>query len=1026
MEERHLHNGRILPSVPENLTILYVEDNPDDVWLVERQLAQSRPNWVLQKASTLSEAVTKLYSTAVYNVLILDLNLPDGSGLELISQARQSAPDLTLVVLTGSGSEETAVAALKAGADDYVIKRDNYLPHLTQIVDEAYKRRHTILARRTQPLSLLYVEANLADTNRTKEHLARHAPHIRLEVVATVSEMLERLPQTAVSPLPYNILLINYKLPGLDALDALRSIRHKRKLPLPVVLITGQGNEEVVAHALRLGATDYLIKYPGYLHELTAVLEKAHTYSRLQQESAALHESENRFRQLVENSPDLIIRFDTSLRYLYVNQSVSQITALPKEDFVGKTNEELGTPTAQATLWNKKLSQVRDTAKPLTFTFELTNCAGDLRYWEAAVTPELGSAGQVASLLAVVRDITDRVSAEALTRLQSTALNAAANGIIITDTEGTVQWVNPAFVRLTGYAKTEAEGKNPRDLVRSGIHGQPFYQKMWETILAGNVWQDELVNRRKDGTLYHEIQTITPVRDDTGEITHFIGIKQDITDQKLAEVERIVQTERLQQILETVPDGIVLLDTAGKATLANPAGQILLVRLAGVAVGETVTQLGERPLTDWLQPTPPGTSYPLQHDNGHFELVIRPIVHKTAVGDWVMLLRDVTAEKEREQYSEVQQRLAAVGQLAAGIAHDFNNVMAVITLYTQLLQATNNLSAKGQQQLNTIEQQALHATDMIGQILDFSRRSVMERVTLDLLPLVKEMIHLLRNTLPANIRIDLHHDSKNYLVLADPTRIQQALMNIVLNARDAMPNGGCLQISLAQRIITPAEPAPMPDVAPGTWLELTIADQGNGVEPEHLPRIFDPFFTTKKAGAGTGLGLAQVYGIIRQHDGAIDVFSQPGHGATFTIYLPLSPKTAVATPTEAEPHLALPGRELILVVEDNNTLRASITAALSELGYAILEATNGQKALDILAEEHEAVNLVLSDIVMPEMGGADLAYTIQKQYAHLPILFMTGYPLTKEESPLPNLTWIRKPFTIQELSREIRAALDAA
>ncbi|MBK8431351.1 MAG: hypothetical protein IPL28_08710 [Chloroflexi bacterium] len=311
-------------------------------------------------------------------------------------------------------------------------------------------------------------------------------------------------------------------------------------------------------------------------------------------------------------------------------------------------------------------------------------------------------------------------------------------------------------------------------------------------------------------------------------------------------------------------------------------------------------------------------SHALQYAGGHFELWARPITLATGDGDWVLLLRDVTTEHEHMQYMEVQQRLATVGQLAAGIAHDFNNVMGIIILYTQLVQKTAALSKSDQKKMNIIYEQATHASSMINQIFDFSRHSVMARLPLDLLPLLKEMVKLLKNILPETIQLELAYGRGEFVVIADPTRLQQALMNILLNAADAMPDGGRLHLALSHLSIAPNQQPPVPDLGAGDWVQIAIADEGTGIAKEHLPRIFDPFFTTKAPGKGTGLGLAQVYGIVKQHDGSIIVDSKVGEGTTMTIYLPLFGE---AVSPNSEPFVidqTILGSETILLIEDNN------------------------------------------------------------------------------------------------------------
>ena len=1006
------------------MRILYVEDDVRDAAQARRYLAQALPDAVLETVETLAAASERLSTAAEYDVLLLDLSLPDGSGLDLLAQVREEDRSLATIVLTGTGREEMAVAALKAGADDYVIKRDDYLSRLPAILSDALQRRHTV-ASRSQPLRVLYAEHNAADIDLTRRHLAHHAPHIRLDVVYGVSEMLARLPQTAGEAIAYDVLLIDYRLPGLNALEALKVIRQERQLSVPVVLVTGQGSEEVAVNALRLGATDYLVKHSGYLFELPAALENAFHYSRLEREKAALRESEARFRRLAENARDLIVRFDTELRHLYVNDAMVELTGIPQEQFLGRTNEELGMPPDLVAFWREELQQVIDTGMPRTISFEFMGADGAARYFEASVTPERDADGQLVSLLSVVRDITERKQAEEelARRERHYRLLFASNPqpMWVYDLQ-TLAFlaVNDAAIERYGYAEEEflamtiEDIRPPEDVrrLREDLAGRrPALQHSGE-------WR----HRLRDGKII-DVEIASHALTFSGRPAALVTAF-DVTERKRIAAELEAQAQRLQQILDTVPDGVALLDGEGQVTLANPAGETVLQRLAGVQVGERVTTIGGLSLSQLLQGPKEGQRHTVAYDEGHFELLARPIVSAAAGGDWVLLLRDVTAEHEREEYLQAQQRLATVGQLAAGIAHDFNNVMAVILLYTQMLQNMSDLPAEAEQPLATIVGQAQHAAGLIAQILDFSRQSVMERTSVDLLSLLREFVRLLRSTLPESIRIELSADDGDAVVLADPTRLQQALMNAAMNARDAMPDGGRLSFTLSTVTIGSNQPLPLPDLEPGDWIRITISDTGTGIQPENLPHVFEPFFTTKVPGKGTGLGLAQLYGIVKQHGGSVGVDSELDRGATITIYLP----PFVAQSAEVPALTSLPGApggsETILLVEDNSTLRDSLADVLSGLGYRVLEAEDGVEALAVLDSKGDAIDVLLSDLVMPKTGGLELYRDVQKRFPELPVLFMTGYPLGEREVELAGRPWILKPFNVNQIGHKLRSLLD--
>jgi len=393
---------------------------------------------------------------------------------------------------------------------------------------------------------------------------------------------------------------------------------------------------------------------------------------------------------------------------------------------------------------------------------------------------------------------------------------------------------------------------------------------------------------------------------------------------------------------------------------------------------------------------------------------------------WILTLREVTQERDYQTRIQMQDRLATVGQLAAGIAHDFNNIMAAILVYADLLRSDPGLPEASQDRLLIIQQQVERAASLIRQILDFSRRSVMEQSSLDLLPFVKELDKMLGRIMPETIRIKLSFQAEEYRVHADPTRLQQVFMNLALNARDAMPEGGLLHFDLGRVLIKPGDASPVADMPPGDWVRISISDSGVGIPQESLPHIFEPFFTTKPVGQGTGLGLAQVYGIIKQHDGYLDVMSQIGKGTTFNIYLPaLQQPEREEEQTESSVQFE-GGGETILVAEDDRATLHAIRDLLQAKNYKVVTARNGIEALKCFDDGVGRIDLVVSDVVMPQMGGVDLYHSLQEQWPEVKMLFVTGHPLEGESQKLLEkgaVHWLQKPFSIRDLSRAVKDLL---
>jgi PAS domain S-box-containing protein len=491
------------------------------------------------------------------------------------------------------------------------------------------------------------------------------------------------------------------------------------------------------------------------------------------------------------------------------------------------------------------------------------------------------------------------------------------------------------------------------------------------------------------------------------------------------------QARQVQQIIDTVPEGVMLLDHDRRLLLANPAARQSLADLFnGKLPGEALSQIGDLSIETLLNSGPAWVEIKtLQAPRRIFEAAAQPLRSEDGREGWVLVLRDVTQERENQARTQMQERLATVGQLAAGIAHDFNNIMAAIVVYADLLLMEPNLSQPGHDRLMIIQQQVQRASSLIRQILDFSRRSVMEQSELDVLPFVKELDKLLGRVLPETIRLELTYAPGSYLVKADPTRLQQAFMNLALNARDAMPSGGVLHVDLSRLQLELEDTPPMPDLSPGNWIRIEVRDTGIGIAPEVRPHIFEPFFTTKPVGQGTGLGLAQVYGIIKQHGGSIDVLSQVGMGTSFIIYLP-----ALALPTELYRsddcwlEESQGQGETVLLVEDDWAARHALESLLATQNYHVLTAANGNEALQIYTQADGAVQLVVSDIVMPEMGGVELYHALRAHHPDLKVLFLTGHPLSEENQAIleeGQVVWLQKPFSVHEFGRAVRRLIEA-
>jgi PAS domain S-box-containing protein len=393
----------------------------------------------------------------------------------------------------------------------------------------------------------------------------------------------------------------------------------------------------------------------------------------------------------------------------------------------------------------------------------------------------------------------------------------------------------------------------------------------------------------------------------------------------------------------------------------------------------------------------------------------------------IAVSQDVTDQYRARRQLAQQERLAAVGRLAAGIAHDFNNMLQVVMMHTELALPSAAGDARLTGHLTTTVGQVVRAAEMIRRILDFARETSVEPKMLDLGKRVSDDLKLLEALISDRVRIETRVAPGQLFVAGDPTQLQQVLTNLVVNASDAMPDGGVIEVELDRLVIEPGEPAPVVDMAPGRWVSLQVRDSGIGIPRDVLGRIFDPFFTTKERGSGTGLGLAQVYGIVRQHGGWIGVESASGQGSVFTVFLPVAMADAADDPPASSiPTIPRGNGRKVLVVEDDPAILHVARDGLVDLGYTVVTASHGRDGLALL--EHETdIDLVLSDIVMPEMDGVAMIRELRRLGSSIPVVFMTGYApeLDSEERVALGVSHIlNKPFSISDLGRTVGVALE--
>ncbi|MGD8603642.1 MAG: GAF domain-containing protein [Anaerolineales bacterium] len=489
------------------------------------------------------------------------------------------------------------------------------------------------------------------------------------------------------------------------------------------------------------------------------------------------------------------------------------------------------------------------------------------------------------------------------------------------------------------------------------------------------------------------------------------------------------QAEQMQGILETMGEGLMTLTQDNHIALANSVARQYLKALTDFEPGGQITHLGGVPIEQVVLRGREGLPYEIEVEDTPprvFEIQSNQGVDSGRYGEWTLLIREVTDIRRAQNQVQLHERLAAVGQIAAGIAHDFNNIVASILLFSEMLMAESELSDRGRDRLAAINHQAQQAANLTRQILDFGRQTGVDLKPVDLVPLLREETGMLKRTLPANIQVTFQSTLQECFVSANPGQIGQILLNLVLNARDALPEGGDIRVELSGLEIETGRRPPIKGMAAGEWMRFIVRDNGEGIPGDLLDRIFEPFFTTKAPGEGTGLGLAQVYGIVQQHDGFIDVSSRPGEGTEFIIYLPIL-KIGMTSSAEASmPTAPMGSGESILVVEDQEGIREAVREVLESLDYRVVCVSNGVEAQEAMQANQYQFDLVVSDVVMPKMGGMALNRWLLEKAPDIKIVLMTGYPMgdgTQELLDPERVRLLHKPMDARTLGQSVNEML---
>ncbi len=666
-----------------------------------------------------------------------------------------------------------------------------------------------------------------------------------------------------------------------------------------------------------------------------------------------VRDSEDHYRLVTENAVDAILVFDPRGRILSANPAVEQITGCPTGHFIAEGSSwEAGIVPEDLPHFLEDRIHLLESRKTSAIEYRYQDASGQLHMLEQRSSALLDMSGEVTGVIAITRDITERKQAEEelaryrdrledmvqertaqLTALNHkmereileriavqeecnklvTAIEQTGEAILITNAAGVIEYVNPAFESLSGYTAEEVLGKTP-EILHASMHDDALNASIMSVVSSGEIWTGSRTNRRKDGTLFEQKGSISPVRDASGHIINYVSVQ-----------------------------------------------------------------------------------------------------------------RDVTLETTLEQRLRQSEKMEAVGQLASGVAHDFNNLLQGIQGYAALAQEKTDPNDTRHSYLANILKASDRATALTRQLLMFSRQQATEPHDLDVNDIIIEFAKMLSRLIGEHVelRLDLAEDIP--LVHADAGQLTQVLINLCVNARDAMPRGGIIIVSTSKFVADAQFCESYPNASAGEYLLCTISDNGAGMAPEIKERVFEPFFTTKEMGKGTGLGLSTVYGIVKQHNGVIDFESFLGEGATFRIYLPAVTQLCLEMDCLVCDAPAVGGSETILVAEDDDIVQRVIVQVLQNAGYRVLLATDGEEALNAFEKHSAEIDLALLDVTMPKRHGTVVCEHIQAKMPHLPVLFSSAHSTSALADSLlkkTNIQTIQKPFGPETLLRRIRLMLD--
>ncbi len=753
------------------------------------------------------------------------------------------------------------------------------------------------------------------------------------------------------------------------------------------------------------------------------------------QAEEALQENTAFLREVIDTSPTCIFVKDRDGRYVMVNKAIAELYDLNKEDMIGRTDMELSglesLDTEEAERFIRDDREVISNQRSKSISEEsLTQSDGTTRWFQTIKVP-LTTSSMSDCLLGVAVDITEQKHSVDELRKRSDAMNASSEGLAILDAEKKFVYLNPACAGIYGYKEAgDLLGKS-WDILFDWSERERAANRIFPLLKHHRAWRGEVAGRKKDGTVFPQEVSLTMLEDGG-----LLCVVQDITERKNYEKEYLELIDGMNDsayVISFEGSFIAVNDTATRS-LGYSREELLSMGPAGIDqcfgpgdIREMIEGMrsDERQVFETVHRRKDGGTFPVEISSSRITFRGTPAI--------LSIARDLTerrkAEEEKakleEQFHQAQ-KMESIGRLAGGVAHDLNNLLSPILGYGEMLLEDAPANDPRRESIEEIVGAGKRSQALVRQLLAFSRKQPLRFQQIDINDLIRNFKKLLRRTIREDIKIRTKLAKSLPKVSGDIGQLEQVIMNLAVNAQDAMPQGGQLKIETSEAELSEGHTRGEEGVKPGRYVMAAVIDTGTGMDSSALDHMFEPFFTTKDKGQGTGLGMSTVYGIVNQHGGTIRAFSEPGLGTTIRIYLPASCEPGEAAETSSLKQAEKGGSETVLLAEDDQQARKLSSTVLKRMGYNVLIAENGLEALSLAEGHKEEIHLLLTDVIMPDINGRDLFNRVSALRPGIRVLYMSGYTddvIAHHGVIDSGVEFIEKPFNIKTLSAKVREVL---